>query len=103
MTEVNETSIGSCPVAGFGISDVEPLGPATREPLIHSECHAGNMKPFGDRDWKMEITLGGFETNDNFSFPDTTTPRCHCSACMYVMTVLCNPCSLARYGRHTES
>jgi hypothetical protein len=28
---VDETGSGSCPVAGFGISGVEPSGSATRE------------------------------------------------------------------------
>lgn len=103
MIQVNGTSLGSCPVVGFGISSVEPRSPATRESVVYSQCLAGNMKPFGDRDWKMELTLGGFEINDNFSFPDTTTPCCRCFVCMSVVTILCKPCSLARHSTHTKS
>jgi hypothetical protein len=33
---VDGTGSGSCPVAGFGISGVEPSGPATRLVMISS-------------------------------------------------------------------
>jgi hypothetical protein len=90
-------------VACFGISGVEPRSPATRESVVYSEWLAGNMKPLGDRDWKMELTLGGFDVNDNFSFPDTTAPCCHCFVCMSVVTIVCDLCSLARHSSHTKS
>jgi hypothetical protein len=35
VVEVNGTSLGSCPVAGFGISSVEPRSLATRESVVY--------------------------------------------------------------------
>jgi hypothetical protein len=50
IVEAGRVNVGSFPVAGFGISGVEPWGHAAGEPFVHSECLAGNMKPFGGRD-----------------------------------------------------
>jgi hypothetical protein len=38
VVKLSRTDSGSCPMAGFRISDVEPSGPATASILVHRTC-----------------------------------------------------------------
>jgi hypothetical protein len=40
---VDGTGSGSCPVAGFGISGVEPPGSATIPLVSHNSCYFKNL------------------------------------------------------------
>jgi hypothetical protein len=49
---VDGTGSGSCPMAGFGISGVEPSGSATSQSVSYcSTCshYEFNLNPFADR------------------------------------------------------